>query len=219
MEDWREYVRQVARRYQKDIHFWEIWNEENGEDFYKPLPNARDYVGLLRAAHDTIKAIDPKATVVLGGLQMNGIIPNPWSPVKVENFLQKIYDAGGGPCFDVANIHPYVLATKEEGPAYAARLVRETLRVMASNGDAQKPLWITETGLATGPSVTEQMQAQHLSGLYREWGSIPQVKAIYWFLLRDMDKAVCGGEDSMGLITTAGRRKPAFDAFKRAATE
>jgi len=55
--------------------------------------------------------------------------------------------------------------------------------------------------------------------MYQELGRMPRVKAIYWFLLRDMDKAVCGGEDSMGLITAAGRRKPAFEAFKRAATE
>ena len=124
---------------------------------------------------------------VLGGLLMNGIIPNPWAPIKVENFLQKIYDAGGKPYFDVVNIHPYVLATKEQGPAYEAKLVRDTVLVMEKNGDGQKPLWITETGLGTGNGVTEQMQAEHLRGINEEMAKIPQVKAIYWFLLRDMD--------------------------------
>jgi hypothetical protein len=219
MEDWQEYVRQVVCRYRKDIHFWEIWNEENGSDFYRPQPNAAQYVSLLKTAHDTIKSIDPKATVVLGGLQMNGIIPNPWLPVKTENFLQQIYDAGGRRYFDVANIHPYVLATKEQGPAYATKLVRDTVRVMKRNGDGRKPLWITETGLATDKVTTEQMQADHLTGMYRELGKIPQVKAIYWFLLRDLDQAVCGGEDRMGIIATDGRRKPAFEALKKAATE
>jgi polysaccharide biosynthesis protein PslG len=219
MEDWREYVRQVVSRYRKEIHFWEIWNEENGEDFYKPLPNAPQYVSLLKAAHDTIKGIDTKATVVLGGLQMNGIIANPWSPVKVENFLQKIYDAGGKPCFDVVNIHPYVLATREQGPAYAAKLVRDTVRVMQQNGDGRKPLWITETGVATDQDTTERMQANHLSGIYRELRKIPQLKAIYWFLLRDMDKALLGKEDTMGVVTVNGRRKPVFDALKKAVTE
>ena len=217
VEDWQEYVRQVVMHYHKEIRYWEIWNEENGEDFYKPLPNAGEYVGILKAAHDTIRTIDPKAKVVLGGLQMNGIIPNPWSPIKVENFLQKIYDAGGKPYFDVVNIHPYVLATKEQGPAYAAKLVRDTIIVMEKNGDRRKPLWITETGLGTGNGVTEQIQAEHLKGIYEEMAKIPQVKAIYWFLLRDMDKSVCGGEDSMGLITMIGRRKPAFAAFVNAA--
>ncbi len=213
MADWQEYVRQVVVRYHQDIRFWEIWNEENGEDFYKPLPNAGQYVGILKAARSTIRSIDPKAKVVLGGLQMNGIIPNPWLPVKVENFLQAIYDAGGRPYFDVVNIHPYVLTTREQGPAYAGKLVRDTVLVMRKNGDQHKRLWITETGLATGNGVTEEMQADHLAGIYREMARIPQVKAVFWFLLRDMDKAVCGGEDSMGLLAQDGRRKPAFAAF------
>ena len=217
VEDWQEYVRQVVMHYHKEIRYWEIWNEENGEDFYKPLPNAGEYVGILKAAHDTIRTIDPKARVVLGGLQMNGIIPNPWSPIKVENFLQKIYDAGGKPYFEVVNIHPYVLATREQGPAYAAKLVRDTVLVMEKNGDSHKPLWITETGLGTGNGVTEQMQAEHLTGIYGEMANIPQVKAVYWFLLRDMDKSVCGGEDTMGLVSTNGRRKPAFAVFMKAA--
>jgi hypothetical protein len=59
----------------------------------------------------------------------------------------------------------------------------------------------------------------HLWGIHGEMAKIPQVKAIYWFPLRDMDKSVCGGEDSMGLISTNGRRKPAFAAFVKAATK
>src|ERR1035438_2982240 len=110
-----------------------------------------------------------------------------------------------------------VLATKEQGPAYAAKLVRDTVLVMEKNGDGKKPLWITETGLGTGNSVTEQIQAQHLTGTYGEMAKIPQVKAIHWFLLRDMDNSVCGGEDTMGLISTNGRRKPAFAAFVKVA--
>ncbi len=130
LSDWAEFVRTVVTRYHKEIRFWEVWNEENGSDFYRPTPNAAQYVGLLKSAHDTIKAVDAKATVVLGGLQMNGIIANSWLPVKTENFLQQIYNAGGRRFFDVVNIHPYVQATAEEGPAYEARLVRDTVGVM-----------------------------------------------------------------------------------------
>lgn len=217
MKDWEEYVRRVVGRYKNDIHHWEIWNEENGADFYRPVPDAPTYVRILKTAYKAAKSADPKCTVVLGGLQMNGIIPNPWAPLKVENFLQKIYDAGGKPYFDVVNVHPYVLSTANEGPAYCAKLVRGTVEVMKKNGDARKPLWITETGLPTGGSVTEQMQAEHLKGIYRELSAIPEVKALYWFELRDYPKAICGGEESMGLLATDARRKPSFDAYSKAA--
>ena len=73
--------------------------------------------------------------------------------------------------------------------------------------------------VGTGNGVTEQMQAEHLAGIYQKTAKIPQVKAIYWFLLRDMDKSVCGGEDTMGLISASGRRKPAFAAFEKMAKQ
>jgi len=217
ISDWKEYVRRVVSRYKNDIRYWEIWNEENGEDFYKPMPDAVAYTGILKSSYRTIKSIDPKATVILGGLQMNGIIPNPWSPIKVENFLQKIYDAGGGAYFDVVNIHPYVLSNKNEGPGYCAKLTRDTVEVMKKNGDAHKPLWVTETGLPTGNGVTEQMQVEHFNGICSELGKIPEVKALFWFALRDYPKTICGGEDSMGMIATDGRRKPIFEAYKKLA--
>lgn len=215
--DWSGYVGKVVRRYKKDIHCWEIWNEENGEDFYKPMPDAKVYVRILNSAHAAIRIADPKAVVVLGGLQMNGIIANPWSPYKIENFLQQIYDAGGKPYFDVVNIHPYVLSTPSEGPKYAARLVRDTVAVMKKNGDGQKPLWITEIGLPTGNDVTEEMQAEHLDGTYRELRDIPEVKAVFWFELRDYPQPICGGEESMGILAADGRRKPSFDAYRKLA--
>lgn len=219
MADWDEYVRRVVSRYKGDIQHWEIWNEENGEDFYKPLPDAKAYVGLLKSSYVTIKKIDPEATVVLGGLQQNGIIPNPWAPVKVENFLQKIYDAGGKPYFDIVNIHPYVTAGKEEGPAYCGKLVRGTVEVMKKNGDGNKPLWITETGVGTGGVVTEQMQAEQLSGIYGELSAIPEVKALFWFTLHDYPNSICGGEDSMGMIANDGRRKQAYEVYSKLAAD
>jgi hypothetical protein len=63
------------------------------------------------------------------------------------------------------------------------------------------------------------MQAEHLTGIYGEMAKISQVKAIYWFLLRDMDNSVCGGEGTMGLISTTGRRKPVFAAFEKMAKQ
>lgn len=217
MEDWAEFVRKVSSRYKKEIRYWEVWNEQNGQDFYKPMPDAVKYVEILKTAHCAIKKVDPGDVVVMGGLQMNGIIPNPWHPVKIENFLQKTYDAGGKPYFDVVNIHPYVIAVPEEGPDYCAKLVRDTVEVMKKNGDGEKPLWITETGCFTNETITNEKQAEHLEGVYRELGKIPEVKAIYWFTLRDYGNSICGGETTMGMMTFDGKRKPAFESYRKLA--
>lgn len=216
--DYEGFVHRCVSRYKDKVRFWEVWNEENGADFYRPAPDSGEYVWLLRSAYRTVKKTDPRATVLLGGLQANGIIPNPWLTIKTPNFLQKIYHAGGKRYFDVVNIHPYVLAGAAEGPAYCAKLVRDTIEVMRRNGDGAKPLWITETGIAANAAVTEEAQATHLQGIYRELMQIPQVKSVHWFTLRDYPSSICGGEDSMGMITVDGRRKPSFEVYRECAS-
>lgn len=214
MGDWQEFVRRTVTRYKGDIRLWEIWNEENGAEFFRPEPDAEKYVEMLKSAHGEIRKIDPGAVVVLGGLVMNGVIANPWSEVKVPNFLQAIYDAGGKAYFDVVNIHPYVVASDAEGPDYLIKLTRETIEVMKKNGDAQKPLWITETGCFADENITQQRQAEHLTGVFRELKKLPEVKAVYWFTLRDYGQSILGGENTMGLLTNTGEKKPMFDAYK-----
>ena len=45
-EEWRAYIRAVAEHYKGKIHAYEIWNEPDG-GFWKPSPNAAQYVSLL----------------------------------------------------------------------------------------------------------------------------------------------------------------------------
>lgn len=214
--EWALYIRKVASRYKKEIRLWEIWNEENGVDFFRPVPDAKRYVSLLKSAHAACKAANPTCTVLLGGLQMNGVIANPWSPVKTPDFLQAIYDAGGKPFFDVINIHPYVLPRKEEGAAYMGRLVEQTAEVAKKNGDAAKPIWITEIGCSINPVDTAEAQANLLTESYDTLAKIPQVKGVFWFTLRDYPQGICGGEESMGIATNDRKQKPAFQSYQQA---
>lgn len=215
--NWATYVRTVVRRYKKDIKLWEVWNEENGVDFWRPLPDAKRYVQLLKVTYKECKAADRKCTVVLGGLQMNGVVANPWSPVKTTDFLQAIYDSDGKPYFDCVNIHPYVLPSKEEGARYMRRLVGETIGVVKRNGDEKKPIWVTEIGCGTNETYTREAQAKLLGESYDVLARMPQVAAVYWFCLRDYKQAITGPEASMGIVTDRFERKPSFDAFRRSA--
>lgn len=215
LDDWARYVAKVVGRYQSRIRHWEIWNEQNGVDFYRPLPDARAYTELLKTAYRAAKQADPQCVVVLGGLQMNGVIANPWSPVKVENFLDELYRAGAGPFFDVCNTHPYVLP--EEGAALMMQQTRATLAVMARHGDAEKPLWLTEVGSGAKTPEAEQDQARLLAETYTLAAREPQIARVFWFMLRDLDKDLLGPESSMGLFQYGGRAKPAHAAFAAAA--
>lgn len=212
---WEQYVFDTVTRFKRRIHYWEIWNEQNGVDFYRPLPDAEGYTALLKTAYLAAKRADPHCTVVMGGLQMNGIIPNPWSPVKTPDFLQALYESGARPYFDVCNIHPYVLP--EEGAAHMMALTSDTLAVMGRNGDSHKPVWITEVGCRAKSPQAEREQAELLATTYEMAKQEPRIQRVFWFLLRDMEKDLLGPEASMGLFSHSGRAKPAVNEFRKAA--
>lgn len=214
LNDWKQYVSKTVEHYKHRIKRWEIWNEENGVDFYRPRPDAEAYTKLLKTAYLAAKKADPQCVVVLGGLQMNGIIPNPWSNVKVSNYLEALYNAGARPYFDVCDIHPYVLP--DEGAEHMMNLTRDTLSLMARHGDGNKPLWITEIGCGATSKEAEQAQAQLLFDSFKVAGEEPRIQRVFWFLLRDMQKDLLGPEGSMGLFSYQGRPKPALQAFQRA---
>ncbi len=111
------------------IRDWQVWNEPNQPVFnWSDQPFARDYVALLRAAREAIKAVDPGAHIVLAGL-----VGTSWSA------LAKVYAAGGRGLFDDAAIHPFTLEPKN-----VLKILDKVRAVMARNGDARKPMFITE---------------------------------------------------------------------------
>lgn len=212
--DWEAYVRAAVERYGGRIRHWEIWNEQNGVDFYRPLPDAERYVALLRSAYRTIKSVQPDSVVLMGGLQMNGVIANPWSPVKVEHFLKGMYDAGAAGAFDAVNIHPYVTETDPvEG---IGEMVRGTLEVLRRNGDAGRPIWITEIGVASRADPTGRLQADNLERTFVELRGFPEVTRVFWFCLMDYERDIVGPEASMGLLTRELVPKPAARSLRAA---
>lgn len=212
LADWKHAVSTIVSHYRHRIRHWEIWNEQNGVDFYRPRPDARAYTELLKTAYQAAKEADPDCVVVLGGLQMNGIIANPWSDVKVVNYLEDLYQAGARPFFDVCNIHPYALPA--EGATRTMDMARDTLSVMQRHGDAAKPLWITEVGCGARTAEEEREQAKLLSATFNLAAREPRIHRVYWFLLRDMAKDLLGPESSMGLYKHNGTRKSALQAFR-----
>ena len=77
-------------RYKDRVHHWEIWNEPNYWRFWLPQPDVGAYTTLLKQAYAAIKAVDPAATVMVGGLTVGSGENLP------STFLQNLYDANGG---------------------------------------------------------------------------------------------------------------------------
>jgi hypothetical protein len=80
----------------------------------------------------------------------------------------------------------------------------------------KKRIWITEYGYQTNPpdrsfGVSYAKQALYLKQAYAIARKNPRIDMMMWFLLRDQKQL--GGWQS-GLMTFAGKKKPAFNAFR-----
>lgn len=202
--DFGDFVETVARRYRGQITYYQVWNEPNGnEEWGDPAlspVNPEQYTQLLCLAYGRIKAADPQAVVLAGAL-------TPTVEVSGRNlndliFLERMYAAGAGSCFDVMSAQGYGLFS---GPT--DRRLRPTVinyphhlfirDLMVRHGDGAKPLWISEMAWNAAPEplpaiygrVTEAQQARYAVEAYEraqaEW---PWVGVInYWFFKRAAD--------------------------------
>ena len=146
---WRPFVTDVAKRYGARFHAIEIWNEENLQHGWWNISNPTNYLVVLKASYEEIKAASPNTPVCLGGVSDIGI-----------PFIRALYELGGAPYFDVVCCHPYTIPYAPEG-GLDAKL--EQLRaLMAEFGDAEKPIWITELGFPTHRNGVGTLETQVL---------------------------------------------------------
>ena len=210
LADWGNFVDVVVKRYKNRVRHWEIWDSPNTDSF-GPHPTAKGYYDVLKSSYEAIKAIDPKCLVLLGGMDSNGVAANPASKTRVENFLVDLYEAGGGSYFDACNIHPYVQPL--DGAPRVLELAQDTIKVMSKYGDGDKPLYLTEVGVVGDSDEAKSAQAQMLIETFLVAKKEKQICHVMWSSLKD------NGQGSMGILDHAWHKKPAFEAFRKAAEE
>jgi hypothetical protein len=183
-----ELMQFVSHRYAGKVAAWEIWNEQNLAYEVNGTVRVADYVELLKAGHAGVRAGDPNALVVFGGLTPNGV-NDPAIAIDDLIYLTEIYQYGGGEIaqyFDVMGMHvssthnpPDTMwpdnPSDEDGyndhESFYFRRAEQLWDVMVANGDSTKPVWITEFGWTTenqaagyeyGVNNTEQEVADYL---------------------------------------------------------
>ena len=208
LDDWRNYVGTVARRYKGRIHAYELWNEVDVKHFW-----SGDYTKLVeleKAAVDVIKAEDPAAVVLSASVQGGAF----------KDFNAYL-DAGGGRYTDGIGYHFYALT---EAPEVIAERIRRVREIMASHGLGGKPLWNTEYGWLI--ANRDGGYGNKPNPQWNNWRKPEQFEAA-GFVLRAFLIAFNGGirhnfwyawdNGAMGLAEDKGKTpKPAATGFIRA---
>ena len=195
-----DFVETVVRRYQGRIRYYQIWNEPNIYPEWGEQPvDAAQYVELLKVGYTRAKAADPEVVVIAGALAATIELDRHPHCLADVLFLQQMYDAGAAPYFDVLAMQGYGLWS---GP-YDRRMQPRVLNfsrplyirdVMVRNGDAHKPIWLSEVAWNALPPdsplppaygrVSQAQQARYAVLAYHrlqsEWPWLGV--ANYWFL-------------------------------------
>ena len=218
--DYSNFARAAVQQYApRGVHDWEIWNEPNLSQFWKPRPNPSVYASLLAAAYPVIKSTDPDATVVTGGLSPARDATD-GSEIAPVTFLEGVYGAGGGGHFDAVGHHPsnYPNMPLEPQPddynknafAGVTPVLHET---MQAHGDGEKKIWGTEMGAPTPYNgMTVDYLAAYIREAYQAWGSWSFTGPLIWYAYRDAGTNPSDIEDHFG-ITYANLmpKEPAYD--------
>ncbi len=205
--DFADFVRAVVERYRGRVRFYQLWNEPNiypewGE--VNPVSPVQ-YTELLRLAATAARQADPSAVIIAGALAATIDLDGTLLPARNFNdllFLQRMYDAGAAPYFDIMAVQGYGLWSGPTDRRMHPRVMNfgrpQFVRdLMVANGDADKPIWISEMNWNAAPEgvdprygrVSLAQQAANLPLAYErirtEWPWLGVANV--WYLKRATD--------------------------------
>jgi hypothetical protein len=202
LDDYGDFVEAVVRRYRGRISHYQIWNEPNIYPEWGEQPVSPEaYTELLKVGYTRVKAVCPECVVLSGALAQT----IPLGPRDLNDFifLQRMYDAGAGDYFDVLAMQGYGLWSGPTDRRMRPRVLNFSrplyLReIMVKNGDAAKPIWITEMNWNAPPpdlsdkpfgAVTPEQQARYAVEAFQraqqEWPWLGVINV--WFFKRPTD--------------------------------
>ena len=170
-----------------------IWNEPNlsQEWGFRPV-DPEGYTELLKRAYVAAKAVDPEVQI-LGGALAPTLAPagSEWGMDDLV-YLQRMYDAGAKPYFDILAVHSYGWGLGPDDPpspdAVNFERVELTRQVMERNGDSAKHMIITEGGWNDHPRWTKAVRpAQRVAYTVRAYEKVldwPWVDALCLWAFR-----------------------------------
>ncbi|HIQ06756.1 MAG TPA: hypothetical protein EYH31_13940 [Anaerolineae bacterium] len=206
--DFGDFVYAVVSRYRGRIRYYQLWNEPNIYPEWGSYPiSPEDYTRLLRTGYTRAKEADPNVVIISGALAATSSLspdaPPPYNALNDFLFLQRMYDAGAAPYFDILAMQGYGLWSGPTDQRMQPRVTnfsrpRFVRDIMVRNGDSHKPIWISEMNWNAAPlevearygRVTLSQQARYVQLAYQriqeEWPWVGVVN--FWYFKRATDE-------------------------------
>jgi len=236
-QDYADFVSALVSRYKGRIRYYQLWNEPNiYPEWGNYAINPEDYTRLLCTAAAAARAADPNVVIINGAMASTIVLdPAATPPGNGLNdllFMQRMYDAGAASCFDIVAMQGYGLWSGPTDRRMNPRVLNFSRPLfmrdlMVANGDAHKPIWISEMNWNAVPDaasdkrfgqVTEAQQARYLVEAYqriqKEWPWLGVANV--WYLKRPTDawKQESKPEYYFRLLEPDFATTPAYEALK-----
>ena len=205
-----------AKHFQGRGILWEMWNEPNIKQFWKPAPNAADYSKLAIEVGKAIRAAAPKESYI-----------GPATSRIDMPFLETCFKSGLLKYWDAVSVHPYRRAKEDpESTAEEYAKLRAMIARYAPKGKAI-PIYSGEWGysdISTG--LTVGLQGKYLA---RQWlhNIASGVTLSIWYDWHDDGADAREREHHFGTVffpyhagsTPVYDPKPAYNAARRLTAE
>jgi streptogramin lyase len=229
MEDLVEFVGAMVERYDGDgvddapgspvVNHWEFYNEEDNSSVLLAEAgygywghNGAGYADLLRQVWPVIKAANPSARVLMGGIAYERFLETDGGPY-VRQFLDDFLAAGGGAYIDIFNFHYYPNWEDRWAP-YGQGVIGKTnfLRDKLASYGVYKPIACTEIGNHSDPSRggNDELQSRYVVQAFVR-SMAADLVIVNWFAWRDITQ---GFPYLYGLLDEHYEPKPAYYAFE-----
>lgn len=190
--DLAEFAAALAARY-PFVHYFEFCNEPDRNVWFGM--HGVEYAAMLNAVYPAVKAANPSANVVLGGMALDWFIDE-GGPFD-RYFLRDVLSHCSGGCFDVANFH-YYPQFRWRWDQYGPDIIGKAnwIKQQLIQYNYPRPIITTET---TWPSATSwgspELQARFVPKVYTR-GMAAGLLAVTWFSLIDVDSGLSGLMDA-----------------------
>ena len=236
--DFADFVYTLVSRYKGRVRYYQLWNEPNIYPEWGNYPiSPEDYARLLCQAADAARAADPDVVIINGAMASTIVLdPAATPPGNALNdflFMERLYDAGAGDCFDIVAMQGYGLWSGPTDRRMNPRVLNFSRPLfmrdlMVAHGDAHKPIWISEMNWNAVPDeipdkrfgqVTPAQQARYLVEAYQriqqEWPWLGVANV--WYLKRPDDRWKQEGKPEyyFRLLEPDFTPTPAYEALKQ----
>lgn len=222
-----EFVDALVERYDGDgiedapgspkVRYFELYNEpdnflvgpaKNGGWGYWG-DNGAGYANLLRTLYPVVKAANPEANLVFGGIAME-----PTGAFNMQ-FLDDVLAAcQGKDCFDVMNFH-YYPPFQSNWNSYGIDIIGKANYVkqtMATYGFEDKPVIVSETGYPSGVVWGDDERQSRYVVKVNTRAKAAGMSIAIWYKNSDS-----GAWDLPGLLDSELQPKPSYEAFENMA--